>query len=69
MPKAKTSSSVKKRFKVTAGGKLLRRRAMKSHNLEKKSSKRKRGFRKDTAVDESNVRALKKMIGGKRGLR
>jgi len=42
---------------------------MKSHNLEKKSSKRKRGFRKDTAVDESNVRALKKMIGGKRGLR
>jgi len=42
---------------------------MKSHNLEKKSSKRKRGFRKDTAVDESNVRVLKKMIGGKRGLR
>jgi large subunit ribosomal protein L35 len=69
MPKTKTSSSVKKRFKVTAGGKLLRRRAMKSHNLEKKSSKRKRGFRKDTAVDESNVRVLKKMIGGKRGLR
>src|SRR6266545_353333 len=60
MTKTKTSSSVKKRFKVTAGGKLLRRRAMKSHNLEKKSSKRKRGFRKDTAVDESNVRVLKK---------
>src|SRR5205807_1612132 len=40
MPKTKTSSSVKKRFKVTAGGKLLRRRAMKSHNLTKKSSKR-----------------------------
>jgi large subunit ribosomal protein L35 len=69
MPKTKTSSSVKKRFKVTGSGKLLRRRAMKSHNLEKKSSKRKRGFRKDTAVDESNVRALKKMIGGKGGLR
>ena len=69
MPKIKSSSSAKKRFKVTAGGKLLRRRAMKSHNLEKKSSKRKRGFRKDTAVDESNVRALKKMIGGKGRLR
>jgi large subunit ribosomal protein L35 len=69
MPKTKTSSSVKKRFKVTASGKLLRRRAMKSHNLEKKSSKRKRGFRKDTAVDESNVPALRKMIGGKGRLR
>jgi large subunit ribosomal protein L35 len=69
MPKTKTSSSVKKRFKVTGSGKLLRRRAMKSHNLEKKSSKRKRGFRKDTAVDESNVPALKKMIGGKGRLR
>ena len=65
MPKTKTSSSVKKRFKVTAGGKLLRRRAMKSHNLTKKTSKRKRGFRKDTPVHETNVRALKKMIGRK----
>jgi large subunit ribosomal protein L35 len=65
MPKTKTSSSVKKRFKVTAGGKLLRRRAMRSHNLTKKTSKRKRGFRKDTpvaAVDTKNVRQL---LGGK----
>jgi large subunit ribosomal protein L35 len=69
MPKTKTSSSVKKRFKVTAGGKVLRRRAMKSHNLTKKTSKRKRSFRKDTALDESNVPALRKMIGRKRGLR
>jgi large subunit ribosomal protein L35 len=69
MPKTKTSSSVKKRFKVTGSGKLLRRQAMKSHNLTKKTSKRKRGFRKDTALDESNVPALKKMIGGKGRLR
>jgi large subunit ribosomal protein L35 len=69
MPKTKTSSSVKKRFKVTAGGKVLRRRAMKSHNLTKKTSKRKRSFRKDTALHESNVPALRKMIGRKRGLR
>jgi large subunit ribosomal protein L35 len=68
MPKTKTSSSVKKRFKVTAGGKLLRRRAMQSHNLTKKTSKRKRRFSKDQAVDESNERALKQMFsrGGKR---
>jgi large subunit ribosomal protein L35 len=65
MPKTKTSSSVKKRFKVTAGGKLLRRRAMKSHNLEKKSSKRKRGFRKDAPVHGADARAVKKMLGGR----
>jgi large subunit ribosomal protein L35 len=68
MPKTKTSSSVKKRFKVTAGGKLLRRRAMKSHNLEKKSSKRKRGFRKDEPVHRADARAVKKMFG-RRGMR
>ena len=39
----------KKRFKVTGAGKLLRRHGMRSHNLEKKSSKRRRGFRKETA--------------------
>jgi large subunit ribosomal protein L35 len=65
MPKTKTSSSVKKRFKVTAGGKLLRRRAMKSHNLTKKSSKRKRSFRKDTPVDETNARAVRHLLGGR----
>ena len=37
MPKQKTHSGAKKRFKVTARGKILRRRAMKSHMLEKKS--------------------------------
>jgi large subunit ribosomal protein L35 len=68
MPKTKTSSSAKKRFKVTAGGKLLRRHAMKSHNLTKKTSKRKRGFRKDTPVAGVDTRAVKQMLG-KRGQR
>jgi large subunit ribosomal protein L35 len=68
MPKTKTSSSVKKRFKVTAGGKLLRRRAMRSHNLTKKTSKRKRGFRKDVPVAGVNTRAVKQLLG-KRGQR
>ena len=63
MPKTKTSSSVKKRFKVTAGGKLLRRRGMQSHNLTKKTSKRKRRFSKDQPVAEANVSALKQMLG------
>jgi large subunit ribosomal protein L35 len=65
MPKTKTSSSVKKRFKVTAGGKLLRRRAMKSHNLTKKTSKRKRGFRKDTPVAGVDTKAVRQMLGGR----
>jgi large subunit ribosomal protein L35 len=65
MPKTKTSSSVKKRFKVTAGGKLLRRRAMQSHNLTKKTSKRKRRFSKDQPVHETNERALRQMFGRK----
>jgi large subunit ribosomal protein L35 len=68
MPKTKTSSSAKKRFKVTAGGKLLRRQAMRSHNLEKKSSKRKRRFSKDQPVAKANERALRALLG-KRGNR
>ncbi len=68
MPKTKTSSSVKKRFKVTGTGKLLRRRAMKSHNLTKKSSKRKRGFRKDTPVAGVDVASVRHLLG-KRGQR
>ena len=52
MPKVKTGSGAKKRFKVTGTGKLLRRHAMKSHNLTKKSSKRKRDFGSDHARRE-----------------
>ena len=65
MPKTKTASSVKKRFKVTASGKLLRRHAMQSHNLEKKSSKRKRAFRKAHDVSPADTRAVRKLFGRK----
>ena len=65
MPKTKTSSSVKKRIKATASGKLLRRHAMKSHNLEKKSSKRRRGFRKATPVSPADTRSVRKLFGRK----
>lgn len=63
MPKMKTRSSVKKKFKVTGTGKILSRPAMRSHNLEKKSSKRKRGFRKNREVASGDRGALKKMLG------
>ena len=52
MPKVKTGSGAKKRFKVSAAGKLQRRHAMKSHNLTKKSSKRKRDFGKEPSRRE-----------------
>jgi large subunit ribosomal protein L35 len=63
MPKQKTQSAAKKRFKVTGTGKLLRRPAMRSHLLEKKSPKRKRHFGKDTPVHKSNVKSVKKLLG------
>ena len=63
MPKVKTRKSVKKKFKVTGTGKLMRRPAMRSHNLEKKSSKRRRGFRKGREVTSGDRSAVKKMLG------
>ena len=64
MPKMKTSSGAKKRFKVTGTGKILRRHAMKSHNLEKKSSKRRRGFRKMYDVAECDVKRVRHLLRG-----
>jgi large subunit ribosomal protein L35 len=64
MPKVKRHSGAKKRFKVSAAGKFLRRRAPKSHLLEKKSSKRRRSFRKDVAVAPGDKREIKRLLGG-----
>jgi ribosomal protein L35 len=41
----------------------MRRAAMRSHNLEKKSSKRKRGFRKERELTGADRNAVKKMLG------
>lgn len=61
MPKMKTKSSAKKRFKVTGSGKIKRKHAFKSHILTKKSKKRKLALTHDTTVhksDEDNVRQM-----------
>ena len=63
MPKQKTHSSTKKRFKLTGTGKLTRRHAMKSHNLEHKSPKRKRAFGKDQPVAPENAKVLQRLLG------
>ena len=64
MPKMKTGKGAKKRFKVTGTGKLMRRHGMRSHNLEKKSSKRRRGFRKDYEVAPSDEKSVRKLLRG-----
>lgn len=59
MPKMKTKSSAKKRFKVTGTGKLKRKHAFKSHILTKKSKKRKAKLTKTGLVDQSDVANIK----------
>ncbi len=63
MPKQKTTRAAKKRFKVTGAGRLLRRHAMQSHNLEKKTAKRRRSFRRSEAVDGQDAREVKRLLG------
>jgi large subunit ribosomal protein L35 len=68
MPKQKTSSQAKKRFKVTATGAFRRRKAGQSHNFEHKPPKKKRGFDKEVPVAAANRRTVAKMLGrGGRG--
>ncbi len=63
MPKQKTHKSTAKRFRVTGTGKVMRGKAFKSHILEKKSPKRKRGFRQETEVNSSDAKVIKKNLG------
>jgi len=61
--KNKTHRGAKKRIKVTGTGKLMRRRAMSSHLLTKKSSKRKRKFRKDYVLNATDRARVRDLIG------
>ncbi|WP_101696733.1 50S ribosomal protein L35 [Clostridium minihomine] len=62
MPKIKTHSGAKKRFKVTKTGKILRARANKRHILNKKTTKRKRVLRQTAVTDVTNAAKVRKMI-------
>ena len=62
MPKIKTHSGAKKRFKLTKNGKVLRAHAYKAHILNKKTTKRKRNLRKTTVADVTNVVHIKRLI-------
>tara|TARA_R110002096_G_scaffold432976_3_gene650773 strand:+ start:30375 stop:30575 length:201 start_codon:yes stop_codon:yes gene_type:complete len=62
MPKMKSNSGAKKRFKVTASGKIRRKKAFKSHILTKKSSKTKRQLGESTIVTEADAPRMRKLI-------
>jgi large subunit ribosomal protein L35 len=62
MPKMKSNSGAKKRFKVTAKGRVKRQKAFKSHILTKKSAKRKRNLRQSTLVHEADEKRVRRMI-------
>lgn len=62
MPKLKTHSGAKKRFKLTKNGKVLRGHANKSHILTKKTTKRKRGLRQVVVADKTNVAQVKRLL-------
>ncbi|HZW97689.1 MAG TPA: 50S ribosomal protein L35 [Bacillota bacterium] len=62
MPKMKTHSSSKKRFKVTGTGKFIRNKAGKQHILTKKTTKRKRNLRQPTEADKTYDKRLRKLM-------
>ena len=66
MPKMKTHSGAKKRFKVTATGKVRGRSAFSSHILEKKSPKRKRQLARPVVISKHDEPRIKVMLGEKR---
>ncbi len=62
MPKNKTHKGTKKRIKVTATGKLMKRRAFGSHLLTKKSANRKRKLRKALTINASDQGRLRELL-------
>jgi len=62
MPKVKTKSGAKKRFKLTGTGKIKRKHAFKSHILTKKTTKQKRNLTKSGLVHKTDEGRVKKML-------
>ena len=62
MPKMKTKSSAKKRFKLTGTGKIKRKHAFKNHILTKKSKKTKLRLTHSTTVNKKDVKSIKEQL-------
>ncbi len=65
MPKMKTHSGSKKRFRRSGTGKIMRAKAYKSHILTKKSTKRKRGFRQETELSAADTKVINARLAGR----
>jgi len=63
MPKMKTHRGAAKRFKVTGNGKIMRSKAYRNHILEKKSPKRKRGYRQDSEITAADKKVVARQLG------
>jgi large subunit ribosomal protein L35 len=63
MPKQKTHSGTKKRFKLTGSGKVMKQQAGMRHNLEVKSSDRKRRLNQDQVMAPADAKIIKKLLG------
>lgn len=63
MPKLKTHSGTKKRIKITKTGKVLRRRSMRNHFLQKKSASRKRKLAGFDSVEGKQAKSIKQKLG------
>ncbi len=63
MPKMKTDRGAAKRFKITGTGKILRRRAFRSHLLEKKPSRRTRRLARTTEVTGGDAKQVRRLLG------
>jgi large subunit ribosomal protein L35 len=66
MPKMKTHSGTKKRFKLTGTGKVRGRSAFSSHILEKKSAKRKRRLGRPAVISKRDEGRVKELLGAKK---
>lgn len=62
MPKLKSSSTARKRFKRTASGKIRRRKAYLRHILTTKTRKQKRRLRKAAIIDRANEKAIRRLL-------
>lgn len=63
MPKNKSHSGAKDRFRVTGSGKIMRRRTNKNHILEHKTSKRKRRLSNEVVLAPADEKKIAKLLG------
>ncbi|HEU0257786.1 MAG TPA: 50S ribosomal protein L35 [Microbacteriaceae bacterium] len=63
MPKQKTNSGAKKRFRLTGSGKVMKQQSGMRHNLEVKASRRKRRLNQDQLVSPADAKNVKRLLG------